>query len=45
MSVIALGFWEAIADQPVQASLALAGLATGTVAAAFGLRRLTRRTR
>ena len=42
-TVLALGWWDAIADQPVEAALALGGLAAGTVAAGFGLRRLTRR--
>jgi signal transduction histidine kinase len=41
--VIALEWWDAIADKPVEAVLALGGLAAGTLAAAFGLRRLTRR--
>jgi signal transduction histidine kinase len=43
VSVIALEWWDAIADKPVEAVLALGGLAAGTLAAAFGLRRLTRR--
>jgi signal transduction histidine kinase len=43
VSVLALEWWDAIADQPVEAVLALGGLAAGTLAAAFGLRRLTRR--
>jgi signal transduction histidine kinase len=41
--VIALEWWDAIADKPVEAVLALGGLAAGTLVAAFGLRRLTRR--
>jgi signal transduction histidine kinase len=43
--VIAVGWWDAIRDQPVEAALALGGLAVGTIAAAFGLRWLTRRMR
>jgi signal transduction histidine kinase len=43
--VIAVGWWDAIRDQPVEAALALGGLAVGTIAAALGLRWLTRRMR
>jgi signal transduction histidine kinase len=43
--VIAASWWDAIVDKPVEAVLAFCGLAAGTVAAAFGLRALTRRTR
>jgi signal transduction histidine kinase len=43
--MIAVGWWDAIADQPVEATLALCGLAAGTVALAFALRFFTRRTR
>jgi signal transduction histidine kinase len=43
--VLAISWWDAISDKPVEATLALCGLAAGTVAAAFGLRLLNRRTR
>jgi signal transduction histidine kinase len=43
--MIAVGWWDAVADQPVEATLALCGLAAGTVALAFALRFFTRRTR
>jgi signal transduction histidine kinase len=43
--MIAVGWWDAIADQPVEAALALGGLAAGTVAVGFALRVFTRRMR
>jgi signal transduction histidine kinase len=43
--MIAVGWWDAIADKPVEAALALCGLAAGTVAVGFALRFFTRRTR
>ncbi len=43
--MIAVGWWDAIADQPVEAVLALSGLAAGTVAVGFALQFFTRRTR
>jgi signal transduction histidine kinase len=43
--MIAAGWWDAIADQPVEATLALGALAAGTVAVGFTLRVFTRRMR
>jgi len=43
--MMAVGWWDAIADQPVEAALALCGLAAGTVVVGFALRLFTRRTR
>jgi signal transduction histidine kinase len=43
--MIALGWWEAIADQPIEAALALGALSAGTVAVGFALRVVTRRMR
>jgi signal transduction histidine kinase len=43
--MIAVGWWDAIVDKPVEAALTLCGLAAGTVALGFALRFFTRRTR
>jgi signal transduction histidine kinase len=45
MSVLAVRWWDGIADNPLEATLALCGLAAVTVVSAVGLRVLNRRAR
>jgi two-component system sensor histidine kinase BaeS len=44
-AILAISWWDALADKPFEAALAFGGLIAGTVAAAFVLRALTNRAR